>query len=211
MRYQDNHQRSSFSSRERKPVILILVEGNDNKTEKQYFLEFNTQKSKYSIIVECPGDTDFPGLLSALKRSISENQLDFELGDKAFIVADLDNSKNKIDYLSKLNEEDYSRFIISNPCFEVWFINHFRYTTHAFLSSKEAIDYLKKDLPYYSKNFSKNRNTRLELEKLISKVPLAIANTKKQLEHFNSTGVLWPNVHCNPYTGVISVMETIIE
>ena len=41
--------------------------------------------------------------------------------------------------------------VLSNPCFEVWFILHFGYTSKQFQSNEEVLRELRKNIPDYEK------------------------------------------------------------
>ena len=42
--------------------------------------------------------------------------------------------------------------IVSSPCFEIWYLCHYDYSTKAFGSNEEVINELKKRIPQYDKN-----------------------------------------------------------
>lgn len=201
--------RKTRRDRRTKPVIIIVGEGKC-KTERAYFEAFNSQKSPYNITVFPMGDTDFPGMLKALKRIIREYGLNSKRGDLAFVIADLDNDSHKIEYLRSLSQEDCDRFIISNPCIEVWFINHFEYTTHQFNDGDEVVEYLKKHIPKYEKNIKRFTTSVEFVSSLNQHVKDAIENTNNQKKHHSETGVIWPNHNCNPYTDIDKIINKLI-
>ena len=126
--------------RKQKPLILIIAEGK-NVTESQYFESFQKQHSGFNIKVLTPGNiTDPAGMQRKILQYWKDKGLDKKQGDTAFIVLDLDCSSEKAQRIKKLAESStITRFIVSSPCFEVWFLLHFRYSTHAYTSSTEAI------------------------------------------------------------------------
>lgn len=195
--------------RRTKPAIIIVGEGKC-KTERAYFEAFNSQKSPYNITVFPMGDTDLPGMLKSLKKLIKEYGLNSKRGDLAFVIADLDNDSQKIEYLKTLSQEDSKRFIISNPCIEVWFINHYEYTTHQFKDGDEVINNLRKYIPKYEKNIKRFTTSMEFVSSLSSQVKYAYDNTNKQKKHHSETGVIWPDYNCNPYTDVDKIIKKII-
>ena len=138
--------------RKTNPVILLIAEGT-NETESRYFRSFQHQHAGYVIKVLKTGHkTDPEGMLKKLEDYWAENGLDAEHGDIAFVVTDLDCDETKAQLIANLSKTSYSKFVISNPCFEVWFLLHYRYSTKSFMSSTETIQALKQYIPDYQKN-----------------------------------------------------------
>ena len=76
--------------RKQKPVMVVAAEGK-NVTELQYILSFRSQHGKYAIHPHRTGhDTDPYGLLKSVEKYWRDNQLSKDLGDKAFILMDVD-------------------------------------------------------------------------------------------------------------------------
>jgi len=69
--------------------------------------------------------------------------------DMAFVVPDSDRSDRK-KIINRLSGNPL--FIVSNPCFEVWFLLHFGYSTHAFQNNDEVLRNLRKKLPGHKKS-----------------------------------------------------------
>lgn len=194
--------KSSTRLRSRKPVLLLLVEGKFNATETIYFSSFRNS-SKYSIKVITTGDTDPLGMLEALKKECESHDIKEEYGDKSFVVLDLDISKKKANDILSLPADDQSKFIISNPCFEVWYLNHFEYSTKQYSSSKEVKRYLKKE---YVHDYSEKKDMKPYLE---GKMGIAINNSKKQINTGIDNGYSWPSDDFNPRTDVFELIELI--
>lgn len=191
------------SIRKTKPVILIIAEGT-NETETQYFYTFQHQNAGYIIKVLCTGHkTDPEGMLRKIETYWLENGFDSVHGDMAFILVDLDCNEEKAKLIRCLAKKSkIAQFIVSNPCFEVWFLLHFVYSTKAFASGKAVIDELKKYIPGYEKN------------KDISGIIMpgladAIGNVQRLRQYHQDNGCLWPSKDCNPYSDVYKVIEAI--
>ena len=90
--------------------------------------------------------------------------------------------------------------IISNPCFEVWFIEHFGYTTKNFNSNAEVIDELKEKIPNYTKSINLH-------PLIIDKTDIAIKNCKKLENFHDSIGNI--GMCRNPSSEVYKIVETI--
>ena len=188
--------------RERKKIIAICCEGK-NQTEKLYFNNFKTR----DIIIKFSkgNETDPEGMVNNLINFLTSEGIDTNDGDKAFLIldGDIDNSKqlqlnNAIEKAKANNIE----VILSVPCFELWYLLHFIYTSRPYASNQQLLKDLKKHLPDYSKNA--NVFTQIK-----GYTDVAIANSKK-LEQFHiDNGQVLNNVSCNPYTGVHKIVEYI--
>lgn len=186
--------------RKRKPVMLITAEGR-NKTEKQYFNSFQNQYGKYSIRFATGLETDPIGMLKAMENVWKKNELSEKDGDKAYIVLDMDCKPKKIQLVKELQKKSKNiRFIVSNPCIEVWFILHFIYTTHQFKDSKEP----KKELAKYIPGYEESMDISAILRPMLN-------DAEKHLEqlrgYYETLGVAWGDAKCNPMTDIVEVLE----
>ena len=183
------------------PVIVIIAEGR-NVTETLYFRQFNKPHAGYIVKILASGSsTDPEGMLEKLERYWNQNGLDPKRGDRGFIVLDLDCDDRKGRLIRKLEEEsEIARFVVSNPCFEVWFLLHYRYTTRAFSNSSEII----RELRHYITDYEKNRDVTGILS---GKTDVAIENAKKLACYFEANGAQWPSNECNPRTDVQEILE----
>lgn len=188
-------------TRKKKPVILIIAEGK-NVTESQYFKSFQNQHNGYSIQMLTPGhSTDPKGMYKKISQYWKEKELDEKQGDIAFIVLDLDCNPDKALLIKELAKKNKSmKFVISNPCFEVWFLLHFKYSTHTYASSSEVI----KDLRNHISNYEKNMPVA---EMIADKLEVAMTNAGKLKNYFEKIGAKWPSEACNPYTDVTIVID----
>ena len=186
--------------RTRKPVMLIAAEGR-NKTEKQYFSSFQDQHGNYSIRFATGLETDPVGMLKAMEKAWKKNELSEKDGDKAYIVLDMDCKPEKIQLVKELKKKSKNiRFIVSNPCIEVWFILHYIYTTHQFKDSKEPKKELAKYIPAYEES--------MDISAIIRPM---LNDAKKHLEqlkgYYENLGVAWGDAECNPMTDIDEVLK----
>ncbi len=132
-------------------IILIVCEGE--KTESNYFRQFRTRNSGVRIEIPKTNSTDPINLVSFTKKMIKEYDLDFEKGDSAWCIFDVDHHHDKIleKAVNNANKTNINA-IISNPCFELWYLLHFQYTTRGFNNSDELISVLERKIPGYLKN-----------------------------------------------------------
>lgn len=190
-------------TRRQKPLILIIAEGR-NVTESQYFRHFQEQHADYNIKALIPGHvTDPSGLQKAILHYWNQYGMDKEKGDVAFIVLDLDCDSEKGKLIRKLEKENgNARFVVSNPCFEVWFLLHYRYSTRPYYTSADVIKDLRKYVPDYEKN--------TDIAVLIANdIEIAMKNAEKLRHHFLNMGAEWPSAACNPCTDVPIIIDVI--
>lgn len=201
--------RSQRSKRDAKPTIVIISEGQ--KTEKLYF---GALKNKFQrkIIIEIPNHSrQSPENLVAYLNSknysstLNLNKRDSNYkGDSLFIVFDLDdNDQDKLNEAKSLCDR-YTELILSNPCFEIWFLLHFEYTTSPFANQNEVETRLKRYIPDYQK-------TKCIFKTIEDKTDMALTNTKK-LEKFHiDNGTEVSSFDSRPYTGVHKIFDAIKE
>lgn len=180
--------------------MLITAEGK-NKTEKTYFNSFREQHGKYSIkFVNTGLDTDPAGMLKSMETAWKKYELSIKNGDKAYIVLDMDGDADKTKLVKELQKKTKNvRFIISNPCIEVWFILHYCYTTHQFRDSKEP----KREIAKYIPDYSESMDVAEILRPRLSDAKKHVEQLK---EHYKSIGIKWGEVGCNPMTDVLDIL-----
>lgn len=188
-------------------MILIGTEGNNlNKTERIYFNHFNRRGNGYIIRFARGTNSDPEGIVEDLIDSARELDIDTMFGDTIFCLVDTDNNPERckaIESIRKKAEKNHIVIICSAPCFEVWFLQHFDYSTHAFLSSDEAVDSLKKYIPEYNKS----KDIYMILEKRTND---AIQNAEK-LEKYHDFVGNKTLMDRNPETDVYKVVRMLNE
>lgn len=193
-------------TRIRRKLIILGTEGN-NKTETLYFTELEKKQNKYHIIFTNSNNTDPNSVITSVFKEAQKQEIKIKNGDISAVIFDIDLDINKIKTIQKIinlakkkNVEIYS----SNPCFELWYLLHFTYSTKPYNSNIEVINKLKKYIPDYEKNKC-NFNI---LYPLTSK---AITNSKliqlKQKEiNYNNNYLI-----NNPNTDVYKLVEKLIS
>lgn len=170
-------QRNS-RSRKRKNVLLFSTEGN-NKTETLYLRNLNSDRY---VVRFCKGNYTNPlGMVNTLIREYEDLDLNQNDGDLAYCLVDSDINKQKETEIFKAlrkAKKNHIQLIISNPCFEIWYLCHFVYSTAQYNSNDEVIQKIKEYIP----NYSKNLDSVYEL--ISNKTYQAIQNAEK-LEIFN--------------------------
>ena len=191
--------------RKQKSKILIAAEGK-NKTEKTYFSNFEDGKKSYNITYARGNNTDPLKIVKMLIEEIDELKLDLQDDDVAYCIfdTDVDPNKNKIiDEAIQLAKKNNIKIITSSPCFELWFLLHYDYTT-ANMDSEEVIKRLKEYYPKYEKNINIYPN-------IIKEIDLAINRAKKiekyQIDNNRRIGT----VEANPNTEVYKIVEYLMK
>jgi len=182
-----------------------VAEG-ENVTESQYFKSFQKQNSRCNIrIILAKHITDPEGMLKAVQLKWRELELDARKGDKAYVVLDLDCDENKAALIKRLQLKSKEvQFIVSNPCFEVWFLLHFKYSTKEFLSGNAVVH----ELRNYISEYEKNLDVSGMLAPLQDK---AFNNVDKLIKYFDEMGYKWPSIECNPRTDAGMIVDVIKE
>ena len=151
-------------------------------------------------------------LIRKASRICKDDDLSPKSGDSVWIVADGDVNYQAADAIKKKNEalaqarataekEAYS-LLISNPCFELWYLLHLRYTT-AHLPDYDAV---KKALEQAGiKNYEKHNDL---YEQLASETIEAIKRAKRLETHQVENGFTLPlGIDANPFTEVYRLVE----
>ena len=190
-------------SRKEKPMIIITAEGR-NETEAQYFDGFRTPDCPYIIKFHKAGHlTDPTKLAESIRKRWDAEEADERTGDMAFVVVDLDNNEEKAKEIQQVEARNrVEKFIVSNPCFEVWFLLHYEYSTRSYMSADAVIKELRKHYPGYEK-------TSDMYPILLDKVDDAITNAEKLEDYHNAEEHLHPDAKCNPYTDVHKFVKLI--
>lgn len=150
-------RRSGLADR-RKPhrnpgkTVLIVCEGK--KTEPNYFHEIRKSRRLSSLTIEIvPGDISgthpksIIGYAKELRAKRKKDGLEFE---KTWCVFDRDDHE-KIHEAFDQAKANNILVAFSNPCFELWFLLHFRYHS-AHIHRDNLMPLLKGHFPNYDKN-----------------------------------------------------------
>ena len=196
-------QRGKYT-RKRKRVILIATEGK-NKTETTYFSEFNSLFAEVIIVFANGNSTDPVKIVQDAINTAKNRGIDHDEGDKMFAVFDTDFSKTKqIEEARTLAQKNNIELILSNPCFEIWILLHFRLSTHSFGSNREVLNELINRWPKYQKNIE-------SFEDIFDRLEIAIENSKKLNQFHEDKGSRLQTEWRNPSTDVNKLVEIINE
>lgn len=198
--------------RKPKPVIFIAGEGINNKTESQYFLSFSSENYCVQFVQESHSDPK--GIVKKLKNKINDKRgLEFDAQiDKAFCLIDTDCDKAKNIRIEEAvfeagkDKKTPIGIITSNPCFEIWFILHERYTERKYNSSQDVITDLRriKGWEDYKKS---DKDT---FYKTIRKIDNAIKNARSLERKHLEDGIKMQSVEFMPSSEVYKVVELLL-
>ncbi len=194
----------------RKPFLAvgksILIVCEDGKSSPAYFMKFRGKLHLSSVNVEVCGKecgsapksvVDF-AKEKKFKVKTSTVRDDY---DDIFCVVDVDDHPSLKDAIQKARDNDL-KLIISNPCFEYWYILHFERTGEAYSSRTQLYKNLEKHLGH---EYNKSGCEFFEI--VYQRTETSIKNSKEILCS------QWHNEEdlrqCNPSTHVHRVVECI--
>lgn len=172
--------------RKRKKIIFIGAEGK-NKTETKYFNSFNRLQDTYIVKFERNNRTDPKGMVTSIHKEAQAEGITGRNGDEVYVLLDADSEQYKKEQIKEaisIGKNKNVNVIISNPCFELWFLLHFEYTTKYFSSNRELIKELKRYIKNYEKNldvFTMLEDKQMDALKNAKKLHSVHAETRKQL------------------------------
>ncbi|MBR2800301.1 MAG: RloB domain-containing protein [Oscillospiraceae bacterium] len=137
-------------------TIVFALEGK-NKTEHQYLLDMAKDfKGLITVKFADGNETDPVSMMKSLLQKVAD--LELEEQDLAFSLVDSDCNPSKdgqmreADVLARKTKTVKVRQIVSSPCFEIWYLLHYTYTTAQFARSSDVVDLLRsKYMSEYSK------------------------------------------------------------
>ena len=186
--------RKQSYKRQRSPILLLVCEGR-NKTERKYFSHYKVRELPYRLEIRDSEATDDMGMARRAANLYKEYQMDPEIGDLAFCLIDLDLRRDKYDaYLKAKQKYPQVRFIVSNPCFEIWLLYYFTEHPKAESSSQAVKEQMKKYVLGY--NEAMDIYDQCDLE---DKYAVAINRSEKKNAFYEEDKIL---VERNPYTEV---------
>ncbi len=193
-------------TRERRKVIVVGTEGR-NRTEILYLRSLEKKQSIYHFIFAEGNETDPLSIVRNTVRKAQKEDLSNKRGDFAVSIFDLDLDSTKVNQLlaaKDLSSKKNVRLITSNPCFEIWYLEHFGYTSKPFVSSDEVIQQLKKYIPDYSKSTDC-------FEILFPHTAEAVENCSHLEEYHKGNGSNGIFEYNNPRTDMYKLVEAVMQ
>ncbi len=192
--------------RERKKIIVVGTEGN-NKTEELYLRDLEKKQTQYHFIFAQGNDTDPVRIVRNTIKKMKDEELSFKDGDLAISIFDLDLDQAKmaqLDQAKLLSQSKSVCLVTSNPCFEIWYLEHFGYTSKAFCNSSELLRELKKHIPDYDKSKS-------SFDILYPLTAAAIDNCRQLDEYHELVNLAGLSEFSNPRTDAYKLVEILLE
>lgn len=207
-------QKRGIRRRQLKPVVLIVTEGS--QTEPKYFDSFRSRQTNIDIQVVSGGagsGTDYASLVRKAVAYMEKNGLSPQNGDRLWIVADADVNYNVPDPVAvksrqletaKKNAAKHGiQIALSNPCFEIWFLLHFKYTSGHLQDYSAVLAQLRSYLPDYEKT--------VDVAAILAEhTEQAMHNAEKLAAYHTKNGHTdLRSIEVNPYTGVHELVDSI--
>lgn len=187
----------------------MAVEGK-NKTESNYFQSIASPYVDVRIVRG--NETDPVGMA---KRMLYEYEGILQDSDYAACLVDSDFDVQKdaqLQAADKLIEQARNKkhqnvhLIQSAPCFEIWYICHFAYTTRNYAKTADVLEELERYIPGYKKG-----QEQVFLQRLSGNLQKAIRNAKR-LEKYCEENRRRPHrVEFMPSTEVYKIFEDFVR
>ena len=195
--------RKQSYKRQRSPILLLVCEGR-NKTERKYFSHYKVRELPYRLEIRDSEATDVMGMARRASNLYKEYQMDPEIGDLVFCLIDLDLRHDKYDaYLKAKQKYPQVRFIVSNPCFEIWLLYYFTENPKTESSSQAVKEQMKKYVPGYNEAMDVYDQCDLA-----DKYAVAINRSEKKNKLYSEESAL---VERNPYTNVQDLVMLLLD
>lgn len=207
-------QKRGSRFRQIKPVVLIVTEGS--QTEPKYFERFKNRQTNIDIKVIGGGGgkgTDYGSLVREAVIYMEKNGISEQNGDRMWVIADADVNYNvpdpvtsksrQLEAAKKKAKKHGIRIALSNPCFEVWFLLHFRYSSGYLQDYAAVLTQLRSYLPDYEKT--------VEVSNILAEhTERAVLNAEKLAAHHKKSGHIdLCCIEVNPYTDVYELVKSI--
>ena len=193
----------SRNSKHLKQYLNILIVCEGEVTEPNYFKnlvkKYRINAANVHIVGEC-GSAPMSVYSEAVKLYENSKMKDEIEYDKVFCVFDKDQHPTYQAAIESIRQKKCFEAILSEPCFEVWYLFHFTASTRPFdkKGSKTASQQVKTEANKLLKKYGKNEN---DISILHEHITTAIKNAK-QVEKMGIR---------NPYTNVYMLVEEILE
>lgn len=192
--------------RQMKKILLLAVEGK-NKTESNYFQSI---ASSYVDVRIVRGNETDP--VSMTKRMLYEYEGNLQDSDYAACLVDSDFDVQKdaqLQAADKLIEQARNKkhqnvhLIQSAPCFEIWYICHFAYTTRSYGKTADVLEELERYIPGYKKGQEQSFLQRLN----VNRQKKAIQNAEHLERYCEETHKCPHHVEFMPSTEVYKIFK----
>ena len=183
--------------------MFVAAEGR-NRTERNYLKGFMAEHENIVLRMVPQSATDPEGMAGNLASFMKEAGYSPEDGDLAFCLVDHDCNAGKdaqIQKALKIARKHGFELVVSNPCFELWFLCHFTAAPRNCSSSKDTVKEVMRYLPQYAKgdeNLYENTKSHL---------PDAVINAKMLEKRCLSRGLEEYRHDFHPSTAMYRMIE----
>ena len=207
MGIKEQKTRNKRKNRQTKRAWLIVCEGR-NKTETNYLNHFNKWDGNVRLTIKPSEETDPAGMVKRAETLAKSLDINTKNGDRIICLMDLDVDNSKAALIEDLKRKHTKvEIIISNPCFEIWFLLHFTDHPTRENSSHNAKKQLERFIPHYTEGMDvlqKSKEIQLNYD-------IAIKNADNlQKEHLRNN-IQISSADANPYTDMGGLMKAIIN
>jgi RloB-like protein len=182
---------------QREPYESVLIVCEGGKTEPSYLngLKLAHRLSNANIRVTSADGTDPVSIVQFAERLAKDGEY-----DRVYCVFDRDGHGNFHRAIGMIRQLGYHP-IISWPCFEIWILLHFVYSTAPYNNARghSACDLVVKEIKKHFDAYSKGHTGVYAL--LESKVDIALKHADRLVKHNTSTGSY------NPSTAMHDLVE----
>ena len=195
--------RRQLRHKERKPLIVICVEGEKNSTEYNYFRHYSSRDLR--IKFSTGGSTDPKGMLEDLLNYIRNEDIASEDNCRIFLVLDTDLDERRISEIKEIEQEcidNNIEIVTSAPTFEIWYLMHYRNNKLKFQTSKDV----KREL----QNLNGTYTESMDMYKIIKNSTDNARSTAQSFEQQvirNKEDLL----SSNPHTSIYKILDAIDE
>lgn len=184
--------------RDPKKVVILVCQGAE--TEPIYFNNFRKKEFEVAIHIHREAGKD-PIKIIQTAKYLKNDQYEGAFIERIFCIYDVDNTLEiTLKKSEKMANELGLKTCVSNPCFEIWYLLHFLYSTRYY----NSYDEIKEDLIRYIPEYAKNKDIFSQLQPNQQK---AIANARRLEEHHRNIGEDPSICGCNPSTQVFYIIE----
>lgn len=186
----------------RKPRTKVVIVCEGEKTEINYFNGLKTRESGVEIIAVHGGTNPMHIVKHAEERMSTKWSIDFDEGDSVWCAFDVDeNSNSDIKDANQHAKTKNIRIALSNPCFELWFLLHYKQIFSQITRQKA-----KTELKTFIRDYEKNKKINHLLK---DKLSSAIDHAKKLNQIHQKKKIELISRESNPSTQVFELVEFI--
>lgn len=166
-------------ARKMRPVFLVICEGQSEAA----YLEFlkQTFRSPIKVIADVVGSNISKSLVTRKTRELKLSPKD---PVKVFLMYDMD-----VESINQKLDECNGIKLLSNPCFELWYLLHSNKALKR-LSSSECLNKLKESSAVWS-NYEKSKLTDSQKSFLRANMATAVANARQLKENINPSSSVY--------------------